>query len=103
MTEYWKGCPFCGRYGYNLHVKVMEDTEGKAWAECWDCHAQGPKIRRAEGMTSDNLITVCQGAWNARIRDDSAIKRLNISGHLRKEEKDRKRRRYADGPAKKDY
>ena len=81
--SYWKDCPFCGRYGADLCVKVMQDTEGRAWAECWGCHAQGPIIFTKKGMTSDIIITLAQGAWNARGREaklihaDSARRSLN--------------------------
>ena len=66
----WKGCPFCGRYGYDLRVKVYENSEGMAWAECNDCHARGPAIHRAQGMDSSVLIGLCRGAWNARKPED---------------------------------
>lgn len=66
----WNGCPFCGRYGYNVHVKVFENSDGIAWAECCDCHARGPVIHRAQGMDSETLLGLCRGAWNARKAED---------------------------------
>lgn len=70
MKTDWKGCPFCGCYGYNLRVKVFQSSDGMAWAECTDCHARGPAIHRAEGMTSDAVISLCRGSWNARRTED---------------------------------
>ena len=66
----WKGCPFCGKYGYDLRVKVFENSEGMAWAECTACHARGPAIHRSEGMDSAQVIELCRGAWNARKAED---------------------------------
>lgn len=93
MSEYWKDCPFCGRHGINLHMKVMQDTEGRAWAECWGCHAQGPVIYTKPGMTSDMLITLAQGAWNARGREDKLLRADGASRRLHKAALKRQHRR----------
>lgn len=93
MHEYWKDCPFCGRHGYNLHVKVMQDTEGKVWAECQDCHAKGPVICSKEGMTSDMLITLAQGAWNARGHLDKLLSADEAKRSLIKQAAKRQHRR----------
>ena len=76
MSKYFKGCPFCGRYGYNLQVKVFSDGES-AWAECWDCHAKGPVIGVPEGEGGASTIDRARAAWNARaIQDRSYAKYL---------------------------
>lgn len=84
MSEYWKDCPFCGRHGYFLRMKVMQDTEGKVWAECQECHAKGPVIFTKPGMTSDMLITLAQGAWNARGHQDKLMRADDASRSLHK-------------------
>ena len=67
MNEYihYRGCPFCGRFGYNLTVKTYTDTK-VVWCECADCGARGPAIRKApDGMTQTS-INAAIAAWNAR-------------------------------------
>lgn len=88
----WKGCPFCGRYGYNVHVKVFEQSDGIAWAECCDCHARGPVIHRAQGMGSDELIRLCRGAWNARKSADGLAHKV-LSDHAAYKDKIMRRKR----------
>ena len=87
---YWRRCPFCGRYGYNVTVKVYSDTK-TAWAECDDCHARGPAIYLKEGMMADEKINLARGAWNSRgitdkmISVDEQLRRMEV--HKREQKK----------------
>lgn len=76
-NNYFRGCPFCGRYGYNLHVTVYSDGE-HVWAECCDCGATGPKVAKFPDEYSDSAINMARGAWNARaIQDKSYAKYIH--------------------------
>ena len=72
MTK-WKECPFCGKYGYNLRIKVLQSADGEVWAECQECHAKGPIIYSTPGMPDESLVNLAQAAWNARRKQDKLI------------------------------
>ena len=68
-SNFYRGCPFCGRYGYNLNVKVYTDNE-TVWAECLDCGATGPKVPKLPDEYSASEINMARSAWNARGTQD---------------------------------
>lgn len=87
----WKECPFCGKYGYNLRIKVLQDSDGEVWAECQECHAKGPIIHSTPHMPDESIINLAKAAWNARRRQDRLIEnymRYERYGWKNEEKKD---------------